>query len=161
MLSSTQDVCYPNKKEVYSCQHNTIWLFRSQAIQRKAAALWLRPPKGLDEVENRASFPWLRSYSQGNLFTAIKGKLWKQLGRIPRIPWKNSIWLSNEYGYSPLSPLLLLFLSSYELNLITCQHRPLESYCSYRKQKLGPFYWRGYCQTLLVSCHTGYHGNSL
>lgn len=28
----TQDVCYPNKKEVYSWQHNAIWLFRSQAI---------------------------------------------------------------------------------------------------------------------------------
>lgn len=56
-VSSTQDVCYPNKKGVYSCQHNAGWLFRSQAIRRKAAAPRLGPPKGKDQVENCASLP--------------------------------------------------------------------------------------------------------
>ncbi|KAI5213186.1 Aurora Kinase C [Manis pentadactyla] len=37
MLSATQDVCYPNKKEVYSCQHNARRLFRGLAIGRKTA----------------------------------------------------------------------------------------------------------------------------
>ena len=57
MLSSTQDVCYPNKKEVYSCQHNAIWLFQKPGYLEEDRCSLTGPPKGKDQVENSSPLP--------------------------------------------------------------------------------------------------------
>lgn len=107
--------------------------------------LWLGPPKGRDRVGNSSALPWLRSYSEGNLFTALKEKLSKQVWRIPRILWKYFIWLAMNMD--------VLFSLSCELNLITCQHRFRESYCFLSKHILGGIMHCVLCSTLLFFCH--------
>lgn len=106
--------------------------FQKPGVGRKTAALWLGPPKGQDQVEN-------------GVFSSLIKKLF--LKQFVYSYQRTALWAARDSPQNPQKEFYLIkqwiwifflslsIFSSYGLNLITCQPRPLESHCSCRKQK--------------------------
>lgn len=137
MLSSTQGVCYPNKKRGLQLSANARRLFRNPASGGHCCSLAGTTQRARASRERGFSslikklFLTQSVYSYQSI-TLQAARDWPQNPQKEFYLIKQWIWIF----------FLALFLSIFppsELNLITCQHRPLESYCFRRKQKFSPF----------------------
>ncbi|KAI4586565.1 hypothetical protein MJG53_004352 [Ovis ammon polii x Ovis aries] len=100
--SGQLDVCYPNKKEVYSCQHNAIWLFSSQAIGGRPLL-----SKGTTQRE-RSSREQLSSSLIKKLFVRQHDRPSRLLSMMNLSRWAYRVFLDSSISGQMFSGALLL-----------------------------------------------------
>lgn len=139
MLSSTQGVCYPNKKKGgLQLSANARWLFRNPVSGGHCCSLAGTTQRARASRERGFSSLIKKLFLTQSVYNYQSITL--QAARDwPQNPQKEFYLIEQWIWIFFSRSLFLSIFSPSELNLITCQHRPSESYCYRGKQKFSPF----------------------